>query len=128
MGMQREISYTGNAPTWPVIRRKLLELGESPQMRMIDGELALPDDEPSESWKELRLKLIGGMVTLSRSAGKCQCTTWGNADANLRLSWDKLTWATANAAKTALIDGVSIEEFLRVNSELAAVLSQREKR
>lgn len=128
MGMQHEISYTGDPPTWTAIRGKLIEVGESPQMRMIDGELALPDEEPPESWQELRIKLNGGMVTLSRSAGKCWCTTWGNADANLRLSWDQLTWATADAAETASIDGVSINEFIRVNSELALTISQRQKR
>ncbi|CAN5287706.1 hypothetical protein BH11PLA2_BH11PLA2_10560 [soil metagenome] len=72
---------------------------------MIDGELAFPDEEPSESWQELRVAMNGGMVTLRKSRTGLSCVTWGNADAKLERSWNLLTWAVADVAGGLIYEG-----------------------
>jgi hypothetical protein len=64
-------------------------------MRMIDGQLAFPDEEPPEGWRELRLAGPGGMVTLRRETDRLNLVIWGNAEAALLRFWNTLTWACA---------------------------------
>jgi hypothetical protein len=67
---------------------------------MIDGELAFPDEEPPESWRELRLATPEGMVvTARREQDRVVLVVWGNADAELLRAWNAITWAFADAAK-----------------------------
>jgi hypothetical protein len=66
-------------------------------MRMIDGQLAFPDEEPVESWRELRVGTAQGMVTLRREEDALVCVTWGNANLQLRQVWNALAWACAEA-------------------------------
>jgi hypothetical protein len=49
-------------------------------MRMIDNMPAFPDEEPDPGWKELRVTLGNGMITLRREPGMLRLITWGNAD------------------------------------------------
>ncbi len=63
------------------------------QIRMIDGQLAFPDEEPPGDWKELRVASTLGMVTIRRHAGGVELVIWGNADAG--------TQQTANALAVA---------------------------
>jgi hypothetical protein len=84
-------------PAWPAVRALLTSLGYPVQVRMIDGELAFPDEEPPETWRELRLGAAGGMVTLRRSGAGVTFVTWGNADPAQRQLWNGLTWAFAEA-------------------------------
>src|SRR5262249_56077648 len=72
------------------------------QLRMIDGELAFPDETPPDAWKELRVGTPQGMVTLRREPGRLVLVTWGNADAPLRQAWNALTWACAEVSGGAV--------------------------
>jgi len=98
MGMDQRVTFPGGpAPAWPAIAAVLNERGFGVQMRMIDGELAFPDEEPPEAWRELRVGTPGGMVTLRREPGRVVCVTWGNAQGELLHAWNALAWAFAEA-------------------------------
>ncbi|HEV3117008.1 MAG TPA: hypothetical protein VGY58_08155 [Gemmataceae bacterium] len=63
---------------------------------MIDGELAFPDEEPPETWHELRLAAPEGfVVTARRESNRVVFVVWGNADAKLLQAWNALVWAFA---------------------------------
>jgi hypothetical protein len=99
MGMElRVVVGEGARPLWPALAELLAEGGFRVQMRMIDGELAFPDESPPEGWRELRLGTPGGMITLRREPGAVALVTWGNADANLRQAWHALAWACAEVS------------------------------
>jgi hypothetical protein len=100
MGMDQTVTFPGSAvPPWPTVAARLKEAGYEVQMRMIDGELAFPDEQPPEGWREIRLGTPAGMVTLRRVRESAHeavvLVTWGNADAGLRQVWNALTWACA---------------------------------
>lgn len=104
MGMERIVRFpSGTIPEWSTIAEKLKERGQSPVIRMIDNLPAFPDEVPAEDWRELRLGLTGGMVTLSRMPGVLRCTVWGNAGPDLQASWDDLV-------KAVLASGNAVEE------------------
>lgn len=115
MGIQRSISFpSGTAPEWPAVAAKLAEVGESAALRIIDDLPAFPDETPEPGWRELRVGLAGGMVTLRRTATGFDCITWGNADPDLTKSWDRLCWAAAAAGGGIIADGSgerSADEF-----------------
>jgi hypothetical protein len=99
MGMDQTVSFAGKAaPTWAAVSDLLARRGFPVQTRMIDGQLAFPDEAPPDEWKELRLGTPQGMVTLRRAGDALVFVTWGNADAALRQAWNALTWAFAEAA------------------------------
>lgn len=96
MGMDQTVTFVkGAAPSWPQVRDLLQRHGFPVQMRMIDGELGLPDEIPPETWRELRLGTALGMVTVRRESGHVVLVTWGNADLALRQAWNALAWAFA---------------------------------
>jgi hypothetical protein len=98
MGMEYEVRFAGKAcPGWPAVRDLLAGHGFPVQLRMIDGELAFPDEMPSEGWRELRLGTPQGMVTVRRASDHVAVVTWGNADASLRQAWNAIAWAYAEA-------------------------------
>ena len=98
MGLEQTVTFpSGGVPSWPAVRDLLGRHGFAVQLRMIDGELAFPDEEPPPSWHELRLGTPQGMVTLRREADRVDLVVWGNADAGLRQAWNALTWACAEA-------------------------------
>jgi hypothetical protein len=97
MGLDRAVIFPGRPPTWPALKSVLTAEGVAVQMRMIDGQLAFPDEEPAEDWRELRLAGPGGMVTLRREADRLSLVIWGNADAALLRFWNTLAWACAAA-------------------------------
>ena len=68
VGIERVIHFTTAIPEWPTIAAKYLEIGEPAVLRMIDGLPAFPDEVPDSGWKELRLGLPSGMVTLRRNS------------------------------------------------------------
>jgi hypothetical protein len=87
---------------------------------MIDGELAFPDEEPAENWRELRLgTAAGAMVTVKRERDRVVLVVWGNADAGLVEAWNALTWAFAKAGsgKIHTADGLhsAAEYWSRLN-------------
>ena len=56
MGMQQQVVLQSQLPSWTTVRETLREhFGIVPEMRMIDGEIALPDEEPPDHWQELRI-------------------------------------------------------------------------
>ena len=83
---------------------------------MIDGQLAFPDEGPTEEWRELRLGTPHGMVTVRRAPDRVVLVTWGNADPRLVQAWNGLTWAFAEAGGGQILTAagsVSAEDFLR---------------
>jgi hypothetical protein len=97
MGMDRNVIFPGAPPAWPAVATLLAEKGVSIQMRMIDGELAFPDEQPPETWREIRVGCSGAMVTVRRLPEQVTLVVWGNADGNTRALWNALTWAWAAA-------------------------------
>src|SRR4051794_16420066 len=101
MGMDQTVTFAGSAPAWPRVASLLAERGYPVQMRMIDGELAFPDEMPAATWREIRLGTPQGMITLRRQrTGDSEAlvlVTWGNADAEMRQAWNALAWACAAA-------------------------------
>jgi hypothetical protein len=117
MGMDRTIRYpTGSVPGWDTIRAQLGRLGVTAPLRMIDGIPAFPDETPDPGWKELRVGVPGGMVTLRVSGDALTCVVWGNAADDLREGWDAVCWACA-AAGGGVVDTpqgpVGAAEFAR---------------
>jgi hypothetical protein len=98
MGMEQAVSFAaGSVPTWVAVSNLLARRGFPVQVRMIDGQLAFPDESPPSDWKELRLGTPQGMVTIRRDGDTLAFVTWGNADAALRQTWNAVTWAFAEA-------------------------------
>lgn len=98
MGLDRTIVFPNErTPEWEAIRAQLAAVSETAAIRMIDGLPAFPDEVPAPDWKELRLGLGQGMVTLRRLPGRLNCVIWGNADTALQQAWNTLAWACARA-------------------------------
>jgi hypothetical protein len=96
MGLQQNVTFAEPAPPfWPALATWLVERGYPVQVRMIDGELAFPDEAPPDAWRELRLGTPGGMVTLRRQSGRIDLVIWGNADAANRQAANALALALA---------------------------------
>src|SRR5438105_547113 len=106
MGMEQAVTFAAGAgPAWELVRDLLTGRGYPVQLRMIDGELAFPDETPPEGWRELRVGTAQGMVTLRREPGRVLIVTWGNADAGMRQAWHVLTWAVAEAGGGRVVAG-----------------------
>jgi hypothetical protein len=99
MGLDLTVTFSGSPPAWAAVRDRLVSRGVSVQMRMIDGQLAFPDEEPPEPWHELRVAAGGGMVTLRRGPDRVTCVVFGNADDATRRLWNDLALAFAEADK-----------------------------
>ena len=96
MGMEQSVVFpAGGVPRWEAIRDFLGGRGFPLQTRMIDGQLAFPDETPPEDWKELRVGTPNGMVTVRREGERLTFVTWGNADRGLIQAWNALVWAWA---------------------------------
>src|SRR5262249_30671546 len=125
MGMEQTVTFpAGAVPSWPAVRDVLARHGLVVQLRMIDGDRAFPEEEPPEAWRELRLGMAGGMVTLRREPDRVRLVVWGNADAGLRQAWNALTWACAEAGGGQVLAGerpVSAAEYL-ASAELPEAL------
>src|SRR5580704_5044387 len=100
MGMDQQVEFgTEGCPAWAGVATLLAKSNFPVQIRMIDGELAFPDEAPPNAWRELRLGTPAGMITVCRGAQGVQLITWGNADAAMRQAWNALTWAFAQCSK-----------------------------
>jgi hypothetical protein len=119
MGLDRTVRFpTAETPPWPTIRSNLQRVGESGELRMIDGLPAFPDEEPHADWRELRIGTAAGMVTIRRAAGRLTCVIWGNPDTALSAAWAKVTWACAAAGEGVIEEGSSTQtapEFARAS-------------
>ena len=97
MGMDQTVTFAAGVPPWPAVRDLLARGGFPVGLRMIDGELAFPDEEPAADWRELRLGTPQGMVTVRREGHRLVFVTWGNAEASLTQAWNAVAWAFAAA-------------------------------
>jgi hypothetical protein len=121
MGQERVVSFPGGTvPAWPQVAEVLSHCGFPVTMRMIDGQLAFPEEQPSDSWTELRVGTLQGMVTIRRETDRVRIVTWGNADAALLQAWNALAWAFAEAGG-GMVETLSAEEFRR-QADLPALL------
>ncbi|MBY0231478.1 MAG: hypothetical protein K2W96_19510 [Gemmataceae bacterium] len=105
MGMDRAVSFPGEAPAWADVAALLRQHGAAVQMRMIDGELAFPDEAPPPGWNELRVSLAGEMVSIRREPGGVRLVAWGNATAAQRQLWNALAWAFATVGGAPVPEG-----------------------
>jgi hypothetical protein len=113
--MDLRVRFGSAPPEWSTVRERLASRGLVVQMRMIDGQLAFPDEEPTTDWRELRVASGGGMVTLRRGAAEIACVVWGNADESTRRFWRALAWAFAAAGAGVVADEqgpVALESLL----------------
>ena len=121
MGMDQTVSLAGRTiPAWPSVAERLAQAGFPVQLRMIDGQLAFPDEAPAEDWKELRVGTPQGMVTVRRQGEELVFVTWGNADAGMRQAWNALAWAVAEVSdgRIATGDGAATAAEFRQQVEL----------
>ena len=111
-------------PTWVACRTFLQSRGFAVQMRMIDGELAFPDETPPDAWQELRVGTAHGMVTLRRDHDRIAFVTWGNADAAMVQVWNALIWAVAEVGggRVETEQGLQTAAEFRRSADLPAVL------
>jgi hypothetical protein len=87
---QRIVFPPEKLPPWSQFADHCAKSNVPIQMRMIDGELAFPDETPPHDWRELRIGTPGGMVTLNRETDGVSLVVWGNADENLKRDWNAL--------------------------------------
>ncbi len=117
MGMEQTVTFGERAvPSWPVVSALLSQHGFPVQLRMIDGELAFPEEAPADAWHELRLGTPQGMVTVRRQQDQVVLVTWGNANVPLRQAWNALAWAFAEAGSGRIVSeqgAVTAAEFQR---------------
>jgi hypothetical protein len=117
MGLERVVTFAGGTvPAWEGVRELLTRSGFPVLMRMIDGQLAFPDEQPPESWAELRVGTPQGMVTTRREPDRVRLVTWGNADAAMLQAWNALAWAFAEVGGGRVEGteaGHSADEFRR---------------
>jgi hypothetical protein len=98
MGLDRTIRFaTSETPSWEAILAELAPICDSVAIRMIDGLPAFPNEIPEPGWKELRIALAGGMVSIRRGSGSIACVIWGTGDPLLQTAWAKVVWACARA-------------------------------
>ena len=124
MGMDQSVTFAATIPTWNAVQALLTERGYPVQMRMIDGQLAFPDETPPETWRELRVGTSQGMVTIRRDGQRLVFVTWGNADADMRKAWNALTWAYAKAGAGQIQtgDGVTSADDFQARAEMPDML------
>lgn len=123
MGMELTVRPAA-ALTWESLRDFLGPRGVPLQLRMIDGELAFPDEIPPATWRELRVGTAQGMLTLRRDGDALSVVIWGNADVALRQAWNALVWACAEVGGGQVVTeqgAVSAAEF-RGRGDMPAAL------
>jgi hypothetical protein len=102
MGMEQTVRFRTAPPAWTAARDILATRGHTFEVCMIDGQLAFPNEQPQETWKELRLRTPQGMITVRREANRLVFVTWGNADLGLQEQWNALALAFAEAGGGAV--------------------------
>lgn len=119
MGLDRTVQFpAGVIPAWGAIKSQLARVGERGHLRMIDGLPAFPEEEPESGWRELRVAVGTGMVTVRRAGDEFTCVVWSNADANLLGARDRVVWACAIAGGGTVVTdagAVSAAEFAQLS-------------
>jgi len=100
MGLSRTVHFATGLPSWEALRDHLDGRGIPLQLRMIDGQLAFPDEAPSAEWTELRVSLPQGMITLRRVGDDVAFVIWGNAEPGLVEAWNELIGACGDLGGT----------------------------
>lgn len=113
MGVEQSVTFASGVPDWTAVKAVLQRVNYGMQMRMIDGQLAFPDEEPAADWRELRLGTAGGMVTVRREPGRAIFVIWGNADAALLRGRNALIWAFAEAGQGLVEGSQSAADFFQ---------------
>jgi hypothetical protein len=115
MGVELVVTFPDKrVPAWPQAAALLAGRGVAVQMRMIDGELAFPDEEPPESWREIRVASGGAMITIRRGDASVTLVGWGNMDESQKQLWHALAWAFASAGGGLVgPEGLTAEAFAR---------------
>ena len=124
MGVEQRVTFAGDVPAWPAVRALLGGANYPVQTRMIEGQLAFPDEEPPVDWREMRLGTPGGMVTLRREARRVTFVVWGNADPAMLRARNALMWAFAEAGD-GKVDGELGSGDFRASAELPDELRLR---
>ena len=104
MGMEHVVRFPGEES--PNLRRVMALLAEHNfpvQVRMVDGELTMPDEVFPDGWKEVRVGTPSGMVTLVRRGREVHIVTWGNADDPMQRAWNAVAWAVARVGGGGVI-------------------------
>jgi hypothetical protein len=123
MGMDQKVVFaTEKMPTWSMVVEIFARRSLPLQLRMIDGELSFPDEIPGANWRELRVSVTGGMMTLRRDADGVTLVIWGNADAEVRRAWNGLTWALAHLTG-GTVGSLSADDF-RKSADLPSSLRE----
>jgi hypothetical protein len=128
MGMEQTVVFCTTPPPWTAARDLLAARAYPLNILMIDGQLAFPNEQPPETWRELRLGTPQGMVTVRRQADRLLFVTWGNADTGLLQAWNALTWAFAKVGggEVETADGtIRADEFQR-HAELPPGIAQND--
>lgn len=99
MGVERIVPLAGGEPTWAAVAGELARTGPPPVVRMIDGQPAFPDEVPADGWREVRVSLPAGMVTIRRQPGAWTCVVWGTDDPALLAARDRVAEAIAAAIR-----------------------------
>jgi hypothetical protein len=106
MGMEQTVAFPKSSPpTWTAVAELLARYHFPVSLRMVDGQLAFPDETLPEDWNELRLGTPQGMVTVRRDGERLLVVVWGNADAGLRQAWNALVWGFAEAGEGRIETG-----------------------
>lgn len=124
MGLEQKVTFPNTVPAWRDVQELLTQHGFPVQVRMIDGQLAFPDEIPVEPWSELRVSSTVGMVTLCREQDRVMLVTWGNVEPPLLRMRNALAWAFAEVGNGHIQTGESDQaaaDFLR-DAELPADL------
>lgn len=88
MGMSRTVELRNGLPSWPAVAAWLAAQNCPVSMRMIDGQLAFPDEAPPDSWTELRIGTAAGMISIRREGPGVTLIIWENADESLKQAWN----------------------------------------
>ncbi|MGL4420199.1 MAG: hypothetical protein ACRCZF_06015 [Gemmataceae bacterium] len=100
MGVQREIQAIQVPLEWDRLAETLQALGFPMQVRMVDGLPAFPDEVPEPGWKELRVAIGGGMLTLRYATlTTMQVVGWSNLDQTMQKALDCLTATIAEQTR-----------------------------
>ncbi len=120
MGLQRTILFeTDSRPSWESVQSAFGTVSEQPVVRMIDKLPAFPDEIPEPSWRELRISLSGGMVTIRATPLGWDCIIWGTGEPGLMRCWNLACWAIATAGQGTIPlengTSVSADEFRQLH-------------
>ncbi len=127
MGMEHTVRFSGEGvPPVPRILAELAAHHFPVQVRMVDGELTLPDEVPPGGWKEVRLGTSVGMVTLVRRGQELAVVIWGNADTALQSAWNAVAWAAAKTGQGNIVraEGLQCASEFRASVLMPEIMRQ----